>query len=376
MAKELRFINAEKAYSLSDGGAPDRQTLVFGEEIEDARISHSVAVAENTTGNRYMKYEGEDHGYYTYFDNGYVLETENGSDSNYKSVNLPCHLEGWQTSTGHPFLFGGTNVDQTFIDTFYSGSDTNLDLYAIWKTTLFVRTIVSTFEPTQFVDSGIYSVNITEDLSYDTGGLYDLSPSFKQTIDYSNVSNHLTLKVNGIVNSNIVEVGVGHGCPKVLNGVRYPTYFGVKAGSVLTVGLTIYNSNYIPKYTVVSNTVMYLGYICTVGLSRDFFDKGNEFSWTNDGETWNTRLRPIRNDETLFIPIVPKPVVTVSVAPEGSGFVVGAGSYMPGSECHLTVEPAIGYEIDMVRVNGADIQKPYNFTVYQDTYVVAYFSMV
>ena len=366
-------------YTTADGnGAADQQTLMMGDEIQEAIISHTIPVAENTSGNLYMKFKPQNHSYYTVDDGTYIVETESGSESPCRANSLPRHLTGWQTSNGTPFTWSGSDVDQTFIDTFYDGgAETNLNLYAVWGDTKYLRVIISTFNTSQVVNTGTYNVSVVDTASYGPAtNDFKLSPLFKETVDYSNRAKHLLLKFNGFEDSQYREVGTGHGCPKSIGGTKYPTYFGFKSGNTLTVGITIANANFIPNYYLTGSTINYVGYLCNEGLSRDLYDKGASIPLSvSNNVVWTGTITTPTSDKTLFVPLVPKPTVTITVHPTGSGTVTGGGQFMPGDTCTLNPIPAQYYELDEIYVNGVSLASPYQFTVLGNTNVIAYFAL-
>ena len=378
MTKYLQHITG-LLYTTADGnGEADRQTFMMGDDIEEAIISHSIPVAENTSGNMYLKFKPQNHSYYTVDDGTYIVETESGSESPCRANSLPMYLNGWQTANGTVFPDAGQPMDQYILDTWYDGgNETNLNLYAIWGDTKFLRVIISTFNTSQVVNTGTYNVSVVDSASYGPAtDDFRLSALFKETVDYSNRTKHLTLMYNGYEDSQYREVGTGHGCPKSISGTKYPTYFGFKSGNSLTVGITIANANFIPRYKVVGQTISYEACLCNEGLSRDLYDKDATVPLSVSNNTiWTGTITTPTSDKTLFVPLVPKPTVTITVHPTGAGTVTGGGQYMPGDTCTLNPIPAQYYELDEIYVNGTAIYSPYQFTVLGNTNVIAYFAL-
>lgn len=377
MAKELRFINQNDEYAIIDGGSADRQILMIGDEIQEAYISHSIHVSENGSDNLFMKFKPSNHSYYTLINGSYSVEMMNGSEEACMAKSLPCYLTGWQTENGEEALLGGNTLDTEIINTYYyGGAETNLNLYAKWGETKFLRIIVSTFSSENVVNYGSYIVTVN-DSSYEGADVFRLSSLFKQTVDKSNVFRHLILKRNGTEDSHMSEVGVGDACPIQIEGVRYPSYFGFKSGDDLSVQITITNPEYIPEYSLNpnNNLIGYNGYICDEGLSRDFNDKGVTVPLdVSNNSVWSCTINNTLSDKTLFIPLVPKPVIDLSISPSGTGTVLCNEKYMPGDVCTLTIIPTPGYIIDEVHVNGTIISAPYSFTVLGNTIVEAVFA--
>ena len=314
MAKQLTYINEEKAYVSNENGGniPDTQIVTTGTEVEDAFISHTIDVAENASGTVYRRFGVANHNYYTNDRVAYFVENGNSSQ------NLPQYLTGWQLRDGTAFNEVGTIVDSSFIETYFPHSS-NLNLYAVWGNTKFLRVIISSFDA-QITPSGHFITTISEPTSYDEPSLAAnnrLSPKFKRVVDYSNISGHLGLKCDGN-NVNAAEVGSGHGCPFVVNGSMCPTYFGVKSGNTPTISIQITNSNYIPQYTA-GATNSYYGVICQEGLSRDYFTKGETIQLTTlDNTVWTATIPNMSSDKTVFIPLQQKPLITAIVGSQST----------------------------------------------------------
>lgn len=378
MAKILRYINGNNQYSLTEGGEPDRQTLNMGGTVQVAYISHSLSVAENS-GTQYKKLKGENHSYYATNDGVYGVETENGSETTCYSEYLPKYLNGWQTINAQPYNYYGV-VDSTYINTYFNnGEETNLNLYGVWGDTKFLRVIVSAFSSSQTINPGIFFVNVTDEASYDSTNIFSLPPNFKETIDYSNREKHLTLKFGGTESTAYTELGTGHGCPKIVGEIRYPTYFGFKSGNALHVELTVSNSSYIPYYENVNNMTVYKAYICQEGLSRDFTDKVTESLMLSKSQenVWKVDIPSPDSDKTLFFKLMMKPVVNVTVLPVEGGVVSGGNRlFMPGDTCTLVPVPNSDYALDSVVINNqGELSEPYSFTVLNPvTNVTVYFT--
>ena len=374
MAKELSYINTRKTYVVdSDGGVvPDSQDFYPGQVIEDAYVSHNITVAENFQNNLYHKFGYKNHSYYTYSanDSAYVVETEDGSESNCMAVGLPQYLAGWQTEGGIVFNWGGGIATQEFLDTFF-GDSTTLDLYAIWQNTNFIRVIISTFDGKANVYNGTFNVEISDTASYGGSPISALSPMFKTTYDFSNIQRHLTLKINGVEDADYREAGTGHGCPSTISNVKYPTYYGFKSNTNLTIDITTTNEDYIPEYASSGNgNVMYNGYVFNNGLSRDFCDTQNIptgwFFWelnliSQAPQKWRASISNVSGDKTLFVKLVRKPEITATVVngetgnieitdttdtPEDIQYDTKSVKALPGDMRVCWASPSTGYMFD------------------------------
>ena len=367
MALEFQYINNNVYTRDSDGGSePLRQSLALGSTVQDAKISDSVTVAENTPDYAYAKYQSSNHDYYglTVYQDEYIYGVESGN----AALNLPKHLTGWQYYNGSSYVsFPWSNsmvVNETFINTYLNGS-TNLNLYGSWAETRFIRVAVSTFDATERPASEIYEVTLTESTSSYTQGTYPLSAAFKTTVDYSNVSGHVKLKQD-MSNNEYYDIGTGDGCPKTIDidNVKRATYYGVKNGSTVSLSLAITNSNYIPKYLVNTSTgaVTYSAYPCNNGLSRVWNTKSTPITLSISGNTWSASIGTISgSDKTIFIPLMLKPLVTATVCDSGTGHVkittatsptptidqtTQSEFIMPGAACYLWAEAETGYSFN------------------------------
>lgn len=357
-AKELSYINNDGAYSVWDGGAPNVQNLIEGQYVQNAYISHNINVAENNQGSNFKKFERMNHSYYTIDDGTYVVETENNSEATTCAVGLPEYLTGWQLANGDSFNEAGSLVDSNFISRYFS-EDVNLNVYGVWGNTKFLRVIVSTFNTAENA-MGTFTVELSNSASYDTMNDFRLSPKFKYTVDYSNVEKHLTLKNYG-QEGGYTEVGSGHGCKRIVDGVQYPSYFGFKSNTTTNFSLTVANSNYIPYYDAnpLTSEIVYKGKLCEDGLSRDYNDKGTSLVLTtSNNSTWTTSLSSLTSDRTIFIRLVSKPAITAVVQVQNTGNIEITNTStqpsvinqqrktvakFPGESCYLWARPETGY---------------------------------
>lgn len=382
MVKELKWINNEKKYVIDgDGGTEaDIQMLSLDSVVADAIIDTTLTIAENTSPQTdYPKYLPQTHSYYASQGMAtYSVEADNNAE------NLPQYLTGWNYLDNDvltPFTEAGQTVDNTFITNYFSTS-TNLNLYASWGNTRFIRVIISTFiENINVENEATFVSTIQQSDSYDVLQPYYLVDKFKETVDFSNRKNHLIIKKNGSV-GNYYEFGTGHGCPKVVGGVTYPSYFGVKNGTSPSFSLSISNSNFIPAYDFDNNdTLHYKSYVCEEGLSRDFSEDLTsivDFNFSNN--SWNvTSLGNLNSDITIFVPLVKKPTVTASVNNVGCGKVAITREYiqptptdyddykslmfMPGEQCTLWAEAVGNISFEGWYLNDSLVSSNLSFTV-------------
>lgn len=361
--KELNYINNSGIYCANQDGSatPNTQTIYLGSVVQEARISHSLDVAENTNQHTYRKFKSLSHNYYKHDTSSYIVEgSSNDTVSQYEAADLPQYLTGWKwnnNGTYADFQGAGTTVDQTFINTYFidSGNPTNLDLYAVWGNTKFMRVIVSSFETNYTTKSGTYDVNISDanSTSYNNNA-FTLSDKFKTTIDYSNQSNHLELRMNGNLpaQGGYVEWGTGYGCLKTITrNSQYPSYYGFKSGTTLNITLTLSGTDGVPSYVMNGNVPEYLAYLCGDGLSRDYSTKNTTqiTLTTNNNSTWTYGMSNVTSDKTLFVPIVRKPSVTVqSVAVNNNtaGYVEISSQSGTPAQINLTTKTDTGFPGD------------------------------
>lgn len=361
MNKELQFVNnLTKEYVITQDGnnEPDRQNLSIGSTVEDAIISHAIVVAENDTNSNYKKFASANHNYYSSGTNAYIVESGNASE------NLPQYLMGWQYYNNGvltDFNGAGSTVDTSFVQSFFS-SDTNLDLYAKWGDTIFLRVVVTDLEikPGSLIPAGDFVVTIAEPNSYNNT-TFALPQNFKSVKDNSNgISDHLLILING--DDETREFGTGDGCPSGEGQYRRPSYFAIKGGNNPTISISISNSNYIPEYSVVGGAVSYTAYLCDYGLSRDL-DQTNAIPVnlsTSNHASWTYSMTNVLTDKTLFVPVVIKPSVTAMVqsSSNGHGHVrctldsstpssINLNSetvyLFPGGTCHIWAQAETGY---------------------------------
>ena len=326
MAKALQYINENGVYTrLYDGGEPDTQSLFENSVVQEAFISHNIPVAENVVDDIHLpKFGIKNHSYYISRSTGYVIESDNGDETEFRALSLPQYLTGWEMSDHTPFTGAGSVFNNDFIEEYFPLGETNLDLYAVWGDTRFIRVIISSFSDL-YGANGTYTVEITDTTSYDNSNVFGMSSKFKNTIDYHNPATHLQLLKEGFapVSGAFFEVGSGHGCPTWKDGRRYPSYFGVKDGSTAVVAMTFTDTDRLPNFAVNANTgvVSYRAQMCDQGLTRDYGSKvaTTITLQTTDNITFTTTLPNLTSDKTIFVELKPKPTLTATVHVTGSG---------------------------------------------------------
>lgn len=100
--------------------------------------------------------------------------------------------------------------------------------------------------------------------------------------------------------------------------------------------------------------------------------------WTKNGKIMSydaTYTFTVKSNVSLVAVFAAPSTVSVSINPENSGTVTGAGDYTYGSTCTLTATPAEDYAFNKWTIGGetVSINEAYSFTVTEDVTVVANF---
>ena len=337
MSHILSYIGSDNSTYVNgnDGANPSNanlQSLSIGDNIEGATFL-SRNIAEQT--NELKLYKTQTHNYFTWNSSTNRFVTDTSS-----AVNMPMAIIGWKTAD-NVTVQPGTQLTQNFINTHFTGN--HLSLYAKWVNVYLIRVII--YVPGFFSTLDVrYNVAMSAYYSYSNNYNYPLTNNFK-TI-------HDTGSDLGFTDGShiLTEFGVGNGCPD--NGVI--TYFAVKedpqfpSEDNVTIDITPangYTNNYIPQYTMNGSVPNYECYIADALVREDkapnvTFDS-EPIDYLPSYNRWTigyseSLLNYIDTDKTVFIPLVEKPTINVTVSPTGSGTVTGGGMYMPGDTCTIT----------------------------------------
>lgn len=360
MTKLLTYINGQKLYVQErDGGnAADTQSLNLDVRVDTANINGSIGVVE--TNDDYDKYASENHKYYKIDNVGgidtYAIDVDN------PAIRLPKHITGWKyfdNGSMIDFEEEGNVVDQHFIDTYFPLQTTNLNLYANWATTHFLRVIIADFNGVFNGNSSIstdISVDVTNS-SYNGNEGYSLRDSFMATIDRFKYLEHNKI-YNIYTEVSTGERGTGHGCPMTVDGETHPTYYGFKPNTTSSIVIKFDDfegrEHAIPDYEVANGVVIYKCYSYN-GLTNYYSHKdlvSHELIKLVDQPAFEFRGMMPNNDVTLFIPLAKLPKITVYSQDTEQGLVsIDNGTAMglqaklvyPATVCTINAHPSSGY---------------------------------